>query len=118
MKKKETCMLVGVILIAFGVFVFFRNTQVYSWGFYQFNNGISTGGILIALTLLDVVLFVATRSKITKIMIPILIAMMILSVILGTHLHYYGSLLDLFLILAPAAVGVGLVLRSMLSKEA
>ena len=47
MKKKETCMLVGVILIAFGVFVFFRNTQVYSWGFYRFNNGISTGGILV-----------------------------------------------------------------------
>lgn len=118
MRKKDTWMLTGVILIVFGVVIFFKNTQVYSWGFYRFNNGISTGGILIALTLLDVVLFVATRNKITKILVPILIAMMILSIILGTHLHYYGSLLDLFLILGPAAVGVGLVLRSMLHKEA
>lgn len=32
MRKKDTWMLIGVILIVFGVVIFFKNTQVYSWG--------------------------------------------------------------------------------------
>ena len=46
----------------------------------------------------------------------VLIAMIVLSIILGTQLYYHGSLLDLFLILVPAAVGAGLLLRALLLK--
>ena len=72
---------------------------------------------LIALILLDVVLLVATQHKATKIMLPVLVAMLVLSVILGTHLTFTGSVLDMFLMLAPAAVGTGLLLRAMLKKK-
>lgn len=48
---------------------------------------------------------------------PILICMLILSVILGTRLHYMGSVLDLFLMLIPAAVGAGLLLRGVFSQK-
>lgn len=114
--KKDKLLLIGSILIVFGVFIFFKSTRVLSWGFYRIGNGVSTGGILIALTILDLILFIATRHKIPKILMPILIAMIVLSVVLDTRLSYYGSLLDLFLMLVPAAVGVGLVLRAMLIK--
>lgn len=116
MKKKDTMLLIGAILIALGAFIFFKTTWVSSWGFYHFGN-VSTGGILIALALFDLVFLVATRHKLAKVLLPILLAMLMLSVVLGTHLHFSGSVLDLFLMLAPAAVGTGLVLRAMFMKE-
>ena len=118
MKTRDKLILIGAILVGFGIFMFFKSTRVYSWGFYEIGRGISTGGILIALTLFDLVFLVATKKKITKILLPILIAMIVLSVILGTELHYTGTVLDLFLITVPAAVGAGLVLRGMFIKPA
>lgn len=117
MKKKDTMLLIGAILIALGAFIFFKTTRVYTWGFYRFRN-VSTGGILIALVLFDLVFLVATRHKLAKILLPILLAMLVLSVVLGTHLYFTGSVLDLFLMLVPVAVGAGLVLRAMFSGKA
>ena len=117
MNKKDKLLLSGIVLIAFGVFMFFKSTRIYSWGFYRIGNTVSTGGILIGLILLDVVFLVATRSTITKVLLPILVAMIVLSIVLGTHLSYIGSLLDLFLMLVPAAVGAGLVLRALFLKK-
>ena len=117
MKQRDKLLLVGLALIGVGVFMFFKSTRVYSWGFYRLGGQVSTGGILIALVLLDVVLMVATRHKLTKILLPVLLGLLILSVILGTHLTFTGSVLDLFLMLVPAAVGAGLLLRVFLKKE-
>lgn len=116
MKKRDTLLLVGAALIVFGLFMFFKTTRISSWGFYRVGRNISTGGILIALTLFDLILLVATRHKATKILLPILISMIVLSIIMGTQLYYHGTLLDLFLILVPAAVGAGLLLRALLLK--
>lgn len=117
MQKKNELLLIGTILIAVGIFMFFKSTRILSWGFYRIGHSLSTGGILIALTLVDLVLLIATKHKAAKIALPILIAMLVLSVVLGTHLYFTGSLLDLFLILVPAAVGAGLVLRALLMKQ-
>ena len=116
MNKREKLLLIGAALIVFGLFMFFKTTRISSWGFYRVGRNISTGGILIALTLFDLVLLVATRHKATKILLPILISMIVLSIIMGTQLYYHGTLLDLFLILVPAAVGAGLLLRALLLK--
>ena len=116
MQKRSKLLLIGVVLVALGVFMFFKSTRIMSWGFYRIGHDISTGGILIALTIVDLVLLVATQHKGAKIALPILIALLVLSVVLGTHLYFTGSLLDLFLILVPAAVGAGLLLRAMLMK--
>ena len=107
MKKKDKLLLIGAVLIAFGIFMFFKSTRIYSWGFYRIGNTVSTGGILIALTIFDLVFLVATRHRAAKIL---------MSIILGTQLSYYGSLLDLFLMLVPAAGGAGLMLRAMMMK--
>ena len=116
MEKREKLLLIGAALIAVGLFLFFRSTRILSWGFYRLWDSVSTGGILIALMLVDVVLLAATRHKAAKIALPVLIAMLVLSIVLGTHLYFAGSLLDLLLILVPAAVGAGLVLRALLMK--
>lgn len=116
MKTKDKLILVGALLIGFGIFMFFKSTRVWSFGFYRLGGQVSTGGILIALILLDVILLAATRHKAAKIALPILGVMLVLSVILGTHLSFTGSVLDLFLMLVPAAVGAGLLLRAFLKK--
>ena len=117
MKQRDKLLYIGLALLGVGVFMFFKSTRVYSWGFYRLGGQVSTGGILIALLLLDVILLVATRHKATKILLPVLLGMLILSVILGTHLSFTGSVLDLFLMLVPAAAGAGLLLRAFLKKE-
>ncbi|MBQ1678979.1 MAG: hypothetical protein II062_05560 [Oscillospiraceae bacterium] len=116
MKTKDKLILVGALLIGFGIFMFFKSTRVWSFGFYRLGGQVSTGGILIALILLDVILLAATRHKAAKIALPVLGVMLVLSVILGTHLSFTGSVLDLFLMLVPAAVGAGLLLRAFLKK--
>ena len=114
MKRRDKLLLIGGALVLFGIIMFFKSTRIYSWDFYRIGNTVSTGGILIALTIADVVLLIATKHKAAKILLPILITLIVLSVILGTRLSFVGSLLDLFLILAPAAVGAGLMLRAFL----
>lgn len=116
MSKKAEYSLIGLALVIFGVVVFFKSVRIYSLGFYRIWNDFSTGGLVIALILLDVVFIIATNSKIPRIFLPILIALLILLLILGTHLVFVGSLLDLFLMLVPAAVGAGLLLRAFLGK--
>lgn len=116
MKNREKFILFGSILIVFGLFMFFQNTSVSSWGFWHIGP-VSTGGILIALILLDVVFLAATSAKICKILIPVLAGLLVLSVILGTHIHFYGNVLDILLMLIPAAVGAGLVLKGAFTKK-
>ena len=116
MSKRNTLFLIGGILIAFGIFFFFKSVRLYSFGFYRIGP-VSTGAILIGLVLLDVVLLIATKHKAAKIALPVLVALLVLSVILGTNLSFVGSLLDLLLMLIPAAVGAGLILRAVFMKK-
>ena len=117
MTNREKLLLAGTLLLGFGVFMFFKSTRIWSFGFYRLGGNISTGGILIALILADLVFLVATGHKAAKILLPVLAGMLILSIILGTHLTFTGSLLDLFLMLIPAVVGLGLILRAALGKK-
>ena len=116
MKKRDTLILIGSILIAVGLFIFFKDARLYSFRFYRFGS-VSTGGILIALLLLDVILLVATRHKAFKILLPVLLGFIVLSVILGSHIVFSDNVLNLLLALIPAAVGAGLLLRAFLPNK-
>ena len=117
MDKKLALSLTGAALIVVGIVMFFKSVRVVSVGFYRFGGTVSTGGILIALLLLDLIICVATENKIAKIMLPILVALLVLMLILGTHFIFVGSLLDLLLMLIPPAIGAGLLLRAFLGKN-
>lgn len=116
MKNRTTLIVIGSVLILFGLFVFFRNTTVSSWGFWRIGP-VSTGGILIALVLLDVIFLVATSAKVWKILLPVLGGLLVLSIILGIQPRFHGNLADLLLALIPAAVGAGLVLKGTFTKK-
>ncbi len=115
MDKKYTPALIGAALIIFGIVMFFKSIHV-DLGFFRIWGGVSTGGILIVLLLLDVIIYVATEHKVAKLMFPILIGLLVLVLILGTHFRFHGSLLDLLLMLIPTAVGAGLLVRTFLTK--
>ena len=68
MGKKATYSLIGLALVVIGVVMFFKSVRIYSWGFYRLGGTVSTGGIVIALILLDVVIYIATQNKIAKIL--------------------------------------------------
>ena len=107
----------GPALILVGLFMFFKSTSVYSFGFFRIGR-VSTGGILIALLLVDVVFLVVTGKKICKLLIPVLGGMLVLSILLGAELHFHGTTVDLLLMLVPAAVGAGLAIKGALTKKA
>ena len=117
MKDRRTLFVIGGILIAIGLVIFLKSIHTGTVGFYRLWGSVSTGGILIILILVDVILYVALQNKITLILLPILIGMLIISLILGTTLYFHANLLDLFLMLAPIAVGSGLVLRGLFIKK-
>lgn len=116
MKNRDKLLLLGTGLVAFGLVMFFMNTRLISVGFYRFGQ-VSTGGILIALVLLDVILLFALRHKAFKILLPILLALIVLSVILGSQIYFSGKVIDLLLMLVPAAAGAGLLLRAAFMKK-
>lgn len=116
MKNRDKLLLLGGGLVAFGLVMFFMNTRLISVGFYRFGQ-VSTGGILIALVLLDVILLFALRHKVFKILLPILLSMIVLSVILGSQIIFGGKVIDLLLMLVPAAAGAGLLLRAAFMKK-
>ena len=116
MDKKTTYSLVGAILVIFGIVMLFKCVRIYSFGFFRLGGSVSTGGILIALLVLDVILYIATENRIAKLLIPILLALLVLMLILGTHFGFSASLLDFLLILIPIAVGAGLLLRTFFGK--
>ena len=116
MTKRNKLFLIGALLLVVGVVMFFKSVRIHSFGFWRLGP-VSTGGILIALVLVDVILLIATGHKAAKIALPILIGLLVLSVVLGTQLSFIGSLLDLFLMLVPAALGAGLILRAAFIKK-
>ena len=110
MTKKGKYFFIGLLLLCVGIFMFFKSVRLSSFGFWRIW-GISTGAIIIVLMLLDVIIYVATSHKAAIYAMGILVAALVLSIILGTHLIFAGSLIDLFLMLIPAAIGAGLLIR-------
>lgn len=116
-RKKGFEYIFGVILILVGLFMLFKNTYVTTFAFYSFGR-VNTGAILIVLLVLAVIYAVVRPSTLSRVIIGVLVAGLVISLLLGMHIGFrYMTLSDVLLILAPLAVGVGLVLRGILSKE-
>lgn len=116
-RKKGFSYTFGVILILVGLFMLFKNTYVSTFAFYTLGR-VNTGAILIVLLVLAVIYAVVRPSTLSKVMIGVVLAGLVVSLLLGMRIGFhYMSLSDVLLILAPLAVGVGLVLRGLLFKE-
>lgn len=116
-RKKGFEYMFGVILILVGLFMLFKNTYVTTFGFYSIGR-VNTGGILIVLLILAVVFAVVRPSTWSRVLIGVIVAALVLSLLLGMHIGFrYMTLTDVLLILAPLALGIGLVLRGIFSGD-
>ncbi len=114
MKKDR---ILGIILALVGLFMLFKVARVTSFGFFRFY-GISTSGIILVLMIISGVFLVARPSKLSKILMIISVCMLVISLILGTNIgFYYTSLLDIILILVPLVAGLGLIVKSYITKN-
>lgn len=115
-RKKGFEYIFGIILILVGLFLLFKNTYVTTFAFYSFGR-VNTGAILIVLLVLAVIFAVVRPSTLSKIIIGVLVAGLVISLLLGMHVGFrYMTLSDVLLMLAPLTVGIGLVLRGIFSK--
>ena len=114
MNNKNNLRIVGIGLLLVSLFMLFKSARVYSFGFYRFGN-VSTSGIILVLMILAGIALVVKPGKITKICLGVTIAMLVLSLILGTNIAFIGiTVLDIILMLVPLVLGVGLIIRSYL----
>ena len=114
MSEKTLEKIIGSILVAIGLVMLFKSMRISSFGFWSIR-GFSTSGIIIVLMIVSGIAVVVKTNKITKGCMIGTLCILIISVIMGTRIHFtYMSVLDLFLILAPLVVGVGLLIRSYL----
>ncbi len=108
--------IIGIILILIGLFMLFKSVHVYSFNFYRIN-GISTAGIILVLLCISGVSLVVKRNKFTIGLVILSLLALVLSIILGTKISFYGiTLLDIILMLIPLIFGVGFVISSYLKK--
>ena len=115
--KKGFTYLFGVILIAVSLFMLFKNTYVTSFGFYSFGR-VNTGAILIVLLILAIIFAVVKPSTFSRVLIGVILAGLVLSLLLGMRIGFRPmSVLDMLLMVAPLAVGTGLVLKALFTKE-
>lgn len=116
-KKKGFEYLFGIVLIFVGLFMLFKNTYVTTFGFYSIGR-VNTGGVLIVLLILAVIYAVVRPSTLSRVLIGVLVAALVVSLLLGMHIGFrYMTLTDVLLILAPLAVGIGLVLRGVFAQD-
>lgn len=109
-KKHSEYSLIAILLLIVGIVMFFKSVRLYSVEFYHIG-AISTGAILITLLFVTMICMFVMYKPIMKYIAFGLVGMLVLSVILGSRLHFVGSLLDLLLMLLPLAAGSGLLIR-------
>lgn len=116
--------LVGLIMLAGGLFMIFNNLSVSSsWGIggYIFrigSMGVSNGMVMLPIIIGIGMLCLMKRKIFGWIVIAIGIAIVLLSVLLSTHIYWRSTSAYIFIIMfGLTAAGAGLVLRELFRKN-
>ena len=108
---------VGWVLVIIGLFMLFKMVRVTSFGFYRIGR-MSTSAIVLVLLVLSAIAVVVKRNKITFAFLILSLIFLVVSLLLGTELHFmYVTLVDILLVLVPTIVGTGLLIRSALEGK-
>jgi uncharacterized membrane protein len=105
---------VGLISMAVGIFMFLRQTRIYSWGWRRAD---SAPAAIIVLLVLSTILYIAFKKKIFQYAIYAFLAALIVAVVLNVRMSFSGSLLTLMLMLVPIAAGAGLCISSAVDEK-
>ena len=115
--SRGSSQMIGIGLILVRLFMLFKSARVSSFGFYRFGN-ISTSGIILVLMILSGIALVVKPCMVTKIFMGLTVAMLVLSLILGTHIGFWGiTVLDIILMLVPTVIGTGLLIKSFIPDK-
>ncbi len=107
----------GWALVIIGLFMLFKMVRVSSFGFYRFGR-MSTSAIVLVLLLLSAIAVVVNKNKFTVGCFIFSLALLVISLIMGTELYFaYVSLTDILLVLVPVVLGTGLILQSVFHKR-
>ena len=108
---------IGWILVIIGLYMLFRMVRVGSFGFYRIG-GMSTSAIVLVLLILSGIAVVVNKNKFTFGCFVLSLALLVVSLVLGTELYfYYSTLTDILLVFVPIVVGTGLIIRSFFQKK-
>lgn len=105
--------IIGIAMMIAGIVILLMNIQVYSFGFFRIGN-FSSAPVLIILFVFLLV-WAIMRGKILQwILVAADIFCIIISVILGTNLHFSRmNAFTLLVMLGMFAVGAGLMLKNL-----
>lgn len=107
----------GWILIVVGLVMMFRMVRISDIRFFSFG-GVSTSAIILVLLILSGIGVVVNNNKFTRGAVIASVALLVLSLILGTDIYFaYTSLLNVLLVFVPIIIGVGLVIKSAVEKR-
>ena len=108
---------IGWILVIIGLFMLFKMVRVSSFGFYRIGR-MSTSAIVLVLLILSAIAVATRMNKFTIGCLVLSLALLVLSLILGTELYFaYSSLTDILLVFVPIVAGCGLIIRSTFEKK-
>lgn len=107
MISKRTKIIIGMMLIALGGFMFARETRIYSWSFYR--HASSVPAILVILLMVSAISYIVLKDKRIIYIMAVLAAGLLISLIMGMRMYFSGSLLNLALILLPICAGAGIL---------
>ena len=107
----------GWALIVVGLVMMFKMVRISDIGFYRFGS-VSTSAIILVLLILSGIAVVVNSNKFTRGALIVSVALLVLSLILGTDIYFaYTSLLNVLLVFVPIILGVGLVIKSALERR-
>ena len=108
---------IGWILVIIGLFMLFKMVRVSSFGFFRIGR-MSTSAIVLVLLVLSAISVVVNKNKLTWGFFVMSLALLVVSLILGTELYFaYASLTDILLVLVPVVVGTGLIIKSVFERH-
>ena len=111
--KLKLDLYLGIILTLISAYLILDNTVVSSLG-YSFRRP-NPVGIITLLAMICLIIYVITRLNILVYVLGLLFLALIVTIIMGLHLYMHSvSMLEAVAMFGGLAVGVGLILRSML----
>lgn len=108
---------VGWVLVAIGLFMLFKMVRVSSFGFLRIGR-VSTASLVLILLIISAVAVVVNKNRITVGCFGACVAMLVVSLLLGTNLTFgYASLIDILLAFVPIVVGIGILFKDARDKS-
>jgi hypothetical protein len=106
--------ILGLVLTIIGAALFLMNVHVSSFSFFYVYHGVSIGGILMILLIVSFITLIVKNNWVTRSIFIGLCILFFVSVIASIHFYIsYISAFKLVLILGTLALGIGLLLKSL-----